>query len=37
MNMERFEDWFQNQLLHVHVPNIPDHSIIVMDNASYHS
>lgn len=28
-----FEDWFQNRLL----PNIPKNSIIVMDNASYHS
>ena len=35
MNVERFEEWFHNQLLHV--PNIADHSIIVMDNASYHS
>lgn len=30
---ELFENWFQNHLL----KNIPDHSVIVMDNASYHS
>ena len=28
-----FEEWFRNQLL----PNIPDNSVIVMDNAPYHS
>ena len=28
-----FEDWFQNRLL----PNVPKNSVIVMDNASYHS
>jgi transposase len=28
-----FESWFQNQLL----PNIPQNSVIVMDNAKYHS
>ena len=33
MNAETFEKWFQAQLL----PNIPPSSIIVMDNASYHS
>jgi len=33
MNAETFEKWFQTQLL----PNIPASSIIVMDNASYHS
>ncbi|MGH9701240.1 MAG: transposase [Candidatus Acidiferrales bacterium] len=30
---ELFENWFENSLL----SNIPDNSIIVMDNASYHS
>lgn len=30
---ELFEEWFQNCLL----PNIPPNSVIVMDNASYHS
>ena len=30
---DRFEEWFKNQLL----PNITPHSIIVMDNAKYHS
>lgn len=30
---ELFENWFQHQLL----PNIPANSIIVMDNAKYHS
>lgn len=33
MNHIRFQSWFQTQLL----PNIPSHSLIVMDNASYHS
>jgi len=33
MNAETFEKWFTNQLL----PNIPPASVIVMDNASYHS
>lgn len=33
MNAECFEPWFLEQLL----PNIPSHSVIVMDNASYHS
>lgn len=33
MDGERFKQWFKEQLL----PNIPEHSIIVMDNASYHS
>jgi hypothetical protein len=28
-----FEIWFQNQLL----PNIPQNSVILMDNAKYHS
>src|SRR5277367_3605545 len=33
MDGTRFENWFQQQLL----PNIPSNSVIVMDNASYHS
>ncbi|XP_064077592.1 uncharacterized protein LOC135195263 [Macrobrachium nipponense] len=33
MNHEVFEEWFRCQLL----PNIPPTSIIVMDNAPYHS
>ncbi|XP_050707116.1 uncharacterized protein LOC126992421 [Eriocheir sinensis] len=33
MNAESFEKWFQQQLL----PNIHPSSVIVMDNASYHS
>lgn len=33
MNHTCFQSWFQTQLL----PNIPAHSLIVMDNASYHS
>ena len=33
MDGERFEKWFRNQQL----PNIPQESVIVMDNASYHS
>ena len=33
MDADKFEKWFQKQLL----PNIPPSSIIVMDNASYHS
>ncbi len=33
MNGEAFVEWFTNQLL----PNIPQNSCIVMDNASYHS
>ena len=32
MNSERFEDWFLNNFL----KNIPENSIIVMDNASFH-
>lgn len=32
-NAELFEGWFKNRLL----PNIPQNSVIVMDNASYHS
>ena len=33
MNTKRFMEWWTIQLL----PNIPDHSIIVLDNASYHN
>lgn len=33
MNHETFLAWFKNQLL----PNIPPTSLIIMDNASYHS
>ena len=33
MTSLRFEEWFRKQLL----PNIPPNSVIVMDNASYHS
>ena len=33
MDGDRFEEWFKNQLL----PNIPARSIIVLDNAKYHS
>ena len=33
MNHQIFEKWFENKL----IPNIPPDSLIVMDNASYHS
>ena len=33
MNCERFSEWFQEKLL----KNIPDKSLIIMDNASYHN
>jgi predicted O-methyltransferase YrrM len=33
MDSKRFEKWFQDQLL----PNIRPGSVIVMDNAAYHS
>ncbi len=33
MNYEVFKKWFEEQLL----PNIPDNSLIIMDNASYHN
>lgn len=33
MNAACFTEWFQNKLL----PNVPSHSVIVMDNAPYHS
>ena len=33
MTGEHFEEWFRDKLL----PNVPLNSLIVMDNASYHS
>ena len=33
MNFELFAKWFKEMLM----PNIPDNSVIVMDNASYHN
>jgi transposase len=33
MNAKKFERWFADRLL----PNIPPHSVIILDNASYHS
>jgi len=33
MNCELFEKWFEEKL----IPNIPEKSIIIMDNASYHN
>ncbi|XP_031333194.1 uncharacterized protein LOC116163426 [Photinus pyralis] len=33
MNRGNFENWFKTQL----VPNLPEKSLIIMDNASYHS
>ena len=33
MTGEHFEEWFRDKLL----PNVPPNSLIVMDNASYHS
>ena len=33
MNAASYEKWFREQLL----PNIPPNSVIVLDNASYHS
>lgn len=33
MNQEMFTKWFREKLL----PNIPDRSLIIMDNASYHN
>lgn len=33
MNEENFTKWFTTQLL----PNIPDNTVIIMDNASYHN
>ena len=33
MNSERFEEWFHDQLM----PNIQQNTLIVIDNASYHS
>jgi len=33
MNAELFQKWFSEKL----IPNIPDNSLIIMDNASYHN
>ena len=33
MTADHFEEWFGTKLL----PNVPPNSLIVMDNASYHS
>ncbi len=33
MNLELFSKWFESKLL----PNIPEKSLIIMDNASYHN
>lgn len=33
MNSQTYESWFQNQLL----PNLQPNTIVVLDNASYHS
>ena len=33
MTGEHFEEWFRDRVL----PNVSPHSLIVMDNASYHS
>ncbi len=33
MNWELFKKWFKEMLL----PNIPEHSLIIMDNAPYHN
>lgn len=33
MNFELFKKWFSEKLL----PNIPEHSLIIFDNASYHN
>ena len=33
MTGEHFDEWFRDKLL----PNVPPNSLIVMDNASYHS
>ena len=33
MNNENFEKWVREKLL----PNIPSNSVVVMDNASYHT
>lgn len=33
MNRKNFENWFKNQL----IPNLSEKSLIIMDNASYHS
>ncbi|XP_062518317.1 uncharacterized protein LOC134193506 [Corticium candelabrum] len=33
MNGEHFLDWFENRLMH----NVPERSVIVLDNAPYHN
>jgi hypothetical protein len=33
MDHTLFENWFTNTL----IPNLPENSVIVLDNASYHS
>ncbi|UCG69099.1 MAG: hypothetical protein JSV09_15155, partial [Thermoplasmata archaeon] len=33
MNWELFRKWFTEML----IPNIPDNSLIIMDNAAYHN
>ena len=33
MNAQHFEDWFENKVL----PALPDKSVVVIDNAKYHS
>jgi len=33
MNAATYEEWFQQKLL----PNLPDNSVVILDNASYHS
>jgi hypothetical protein len=33
MNWDNFSKWFQEQLL----KNIPENSLIIMDNAPYHN
>jgi hypothetical protein len=33
MNNTNFENWLRTQL----IPNLPSHSVLVLDNASYHS
>ena len=33
MNAKHFEEWMTTKVF----PNIPEHSVIIMDNASYHS
>ena len=33
MNIAHFMEWFEKQL----IPNIPPHSLIILDNAKYHN